>query len=115
MALNDLERKRIERALSAYLEKRRPPPHIRPQLDIGYRLSGQSVELFEIRPMWKEPSKKMEHGIAKATYVRSRNEWKVYWLRRDLKWHAYEPHPTAKNIEEFLSVVEEDRYCCFFG
>ena len=50
MALNDLERKRVEKAVGTFVEKRRPPPHIRPKLDFGFRISGQSVELVEIRP-----------------------------------------------------------------
>ena len=48
--MNDIERKRIEKAVSAFVEKRRPPAHIRPKLDFGFRVSDQSVELFEIRP-----------------------------------------------------------------
>jgi hypothetical protein len=32
-----------------------------------------------------------------------------------LKWHAYEPQPVAKTIEEFLGIVDEDDLCCFFG
>ena len=55
MAFNDLEKKRIENALDKFLTKRRPPPHIRNEVDIGYRLSGQSVELLEIRPQWDDP------------------------------------------------------------
>jgi hypothetical protein len=43
MALNDIERKRIEKTVSAFVEKRRPTPHIRPKLDFGFRVSGQSV------------------------------------------------------------------------
>jgi len=73
MAFNDIERKRIERAVEGFLEKRRPPPHIRPKLDFGYRISGQSVELFEIRPRWDKPDEKREHPFAKATYVRTRD------------------------------------------
>ena len=56
MAFNELEGKRIEKAMAAFLSVRRPPPHIRPELDIGYRLNGQSVELLEIRPQWDNPS-----------------------------------------------------------
>ena len=48
MALTDLERRRCERDLGKFMERRRPPPHVRPQLDIGCRISGQSVEIFEI-------------------------------------------------------------------
>lgn len=48
MAFHDLDRKRIEKAMAEFLSRRRPPPYIRPELDIGYRLIDQSVELFEI-------------------------------------------------------------------
>ena len=115
MAFNDLDRKRIENAMAAFLAKRRPPPHIRPQLDLGYRLIEQSVEIFEIRPQWDNPSIIREHPFAKATYVRTQNLWKVFWKRADLKWHGYEPASTVKSIEEFLTAVDADPYGCFFG
>ena len=54
MALNDVERKRIEKTVDAFVQKHRPAPHIRPELDIGFRVSGQSVEIFEIRPRWRQ-------------------------------------------------------------
>lgn len=80
MAFNaDLDRKRIENAMAAFLAKRRPPPHIRPQVDLGYRLIEQSVEIFEVRPQWDNPSIIREHPFAKATYVRTQNLWKVFW------------------------------------
>lgn len=85
MAFNELERKRIEKTVGRFIETRRPPPAIRSQLDLGFRLQGQSVELFEIRPVWDNPSQKMESPVAKATYVKTQNVWKVYWMRADLK------------------------------
>ena len=57
----------------------------------------------------------MEEAIAKATYVRTRDLWKIFWMRADLKWHGYEPVPTVGSIDKFLAVVNEDRYGCFFG
>ena len=36
-------------------------------------------------------------------------------MRRDLKWHSYEPFPETKLFEAFLAVVERDEYGCFFG
>ena len=55
MALTELEAARVRNAMQAFLERYRPPAHIRPKLDIGYRISGQSVEIFEIRPVWRGP------------------------------------------------------------
>jgi len=115
MALNEFEERRFGKAIEKFLEKRRPPAYIRDKLDIGYLLEGQSVEIFEIRPVWNDPSEKMEASIAKATYVKSNDQWKVYWMRADLKWHGYEPCPVVKTLEEFLQIVDEDQYGCFWG
>ncbi|MGH8716972.1 MAG: DUF3024 domain-containing protein [Burkholderiales bacterium] len=31
------------------------------------------------------------HPVAKATYVKAQDVWKVFWQRADLKWHRYDP------------------------
>ena len=115
MTFSELEIKRIEKAVNKFMEKRRPPIHIRDQLDFGFRIKGQGVELYEIRPMWDDPDKKIEGAFAKATYVKTKKVWKIYWQRADLKWHGYQPEPEVKNIEDFLSVVDQDAHGCFFG
>ena len=115
MALSQIELKRCEKALNAFLDKRRPPPHIRSELDLGYKIEGQSVDLFEIRPDWQDKSKSMQRPVAKATYVRAQNVWKVYWMRQDLKWHSYQPFSETKLFEAFLAAVDRDELCCFFG
>lgn len=115
MALNDLEHTRIEKTVAAFIEKRRPPPSVRPELDLGFRISGQSIELFEIRPQWDDPSQRMERPVAKATFVRTQRLWKIFWMRADLKWHGYQPHLYAQGIEEFLAVVARDEYARFWG
>ena len=115
MALNDIERKRIEKVVDAFVQKRRPAPHIRPKLDIGFRVAGQSVEIFEIRPRWKGPDVRIEHPVAKATFVRSQARWKIFWMRADLKWHGYGPLLAVDSIEKFLAAVGKDEYGCFWG
>ena len=116
MAISEFETKRCERIVGAFVDARRPPPHIRPELDLGYRVTGQSVEIFEIQPVWKgAPGEKMEHPVAKATYVKSRDIWRVYWQRADLRWHRYEPNAEVQSLDGFLEVVERDEYACFFG
>jgi len=52
---------------SRYIEDRRPPPHIRPELDLGFRVIGQSIEIFEIHPIWRgDPKEKIKICVAKA-------------------------------------------------
>jgi hypothetical protein len=61
------------------------------------------------------PGEKQEHPVAKTTFVRTRGVWRVFWMRRDLKWHGYEPMPEVEYIEAFFRLVSEDEYACFFG
>jgi hypothetical protein len=115
MAFSEFEQKRYEKPVKAYIEERRPPPNIRKELDLGYRFTNQSVEMFEIRPAWRRPGEYLEQPIAKATFVKTERIWKIYWQRADLKWHRYDPNPSASTIEEFLTIVEQDEYACFHG
>ncbi len=115
MAFSEFEKKRLESLAMASIERRRPPPHLRAKIDLGFRLSGQSIELVEIRPRWQgTPGETTETPIAKATYVMAQKLWKVYWQRADLKWHSYPGAPTVKSAEQFFEIVGEDEHACFF-
>jgi hypothetical protein len=113
--LDELHRKRIERTVAKYVQDRRPPAHIRDQVDLSFRFDGRAVEIFEIRPSWNDPSEKIDEPVAKGRYVQSRDEWLVYWQRADLRWHKYDPAPSVATLEAFLAVVDRDEYGCFFG
>ena len=52
MPLSELEVALIQKTMTEFVERISPPVAIRDKLDIGYRLSGQSVEIFEVRPCW---------------------------------------------------------------
>jgi hypothetical protein len=34
-------------------------------------MTGQSVEIFEVRPAWNDPDQIVEHAVAKTTYVKT--------------------------------------------
>ena len=53
MALSEFEIKRIEKLVGNFIESRRPEPCRRDEVDISFRISGQSFEVFEIRPRWE--------------------------------------------------------------
>jgi DUF3024 family protein len=116
MAFSDVEIARytglIEKLIWA---KRRPPLRLRDKVREGQRIKGSEIELFLVRPLFSDPTRQIEHPIAKARYVKSRNVWQVFWERADMKWHRYLPRPEVKSLEGFLKLVNEDANGCFWG
>ena len=114
MAIDILQTFEVIAVMENFLSRKRPPENIRSQLDIGYKIENQSIVIFEIRPQWNKPETILEHPFAKATFIKTKNIWKIFWMRADFKWHRYSPSPIVKNLEEFVILVEEDRLHCFF-
>ena len=115
MAFTEKELRKHREALDAFLEKRRPPEEVRDRVDVDYRIEGQSVVIVERRMVPFDPEKMIEIPVAKTTYVRSQDTWRVYWRRSDHKWHGYEPQPEADSLAEALQIVDADRHACFWG
>lgn len=53
--------------------------------------------------------------MAKTTFVKASDSWKILWMRQDLKWHSYNPMPEVTSLDEFFAVIDEDQYVCFRG
>ena len=115
MPIDSLKTLDIIEVMENFIDKRRPPIPIRAKLDIGYRIEDQSVFVFEIRPKWDNPEIIKEHPIAKASFVKAKNHWKIFWMRADLKWHLYTPNPTVNALADFAKSVNEDKHFCFWG
>ena len=103
------------RQIHLKVEAMRPEPAIRDELDIGYTRENSRLEIFEIRPRWRDPSKIYHSPIAKATFVKSKSIWKLYWMRASMKWVSYQPHPECNTVDEVFAVIKEDAKGCFFG
>ncbi len=115
MAISEFEIKRIEKIIGRFIDGRRPPAHIRERIDLSFRVTGQSFEIFEIRAQRNDPDTMIEVSVAKGTYVKSTKEWKLYWMKSDMKWHGYKPLPISKSLEAVLEIIEQDAYGCFWG
>ena len=84
VTLSEFEIKRCEKLVAEFIQRRRPPAHLRKEADLAFRISGQSVELLEIRPHWTGKGKPIEHRIAKATYNKRNHGWKIFWQRAEI-------------------------------
>lgn len=101
--------------LENYIDKVRPIEELRDQVDVAYKIENQSIIIYEVRPRFNQPDQTFESAIAKATFVKATDCWKVFWQRADLKWHPYKPKPIVKTIKEFVTLVEKDEHYCFWG
>jgi hypothetical protein len=57
---------------------RRPPLHLRNKVREGQRFTGNTIELFLVRPAFNRPGEHTEEAIAKVQYVRTRNVWRLF-------------------------------------
>jgi hypothetical protein len=115
MAISEFEIKRLQKYVGEYVRKKRPPQHVRHQLDLGFRIVNQSFEIYEIWPKFQNPEETTETPVAKATYIKSKKIWKLYWKRSDLRWHSYRQFPESKSLEEIIEVIDRDSDGCFWG
>lgn len=112
MALTEIQTKKVETMLDSFLERKRPPEHIRTQLDLNYRIKNQTITIFEVRPAWHDPTTKIELIDVKITYVKSRKMWKVFWRRASGKWQLYE---AVSDFADVIEMIEKDEHGCFWG
>lgn len=105
----------LETLERVFWSRRRPPPDLRDEVREGQRITGQSIELFLIRPSFSNPEVKVEEPIAKLKYLRKSDEWQIFWQRGNGKWTRYDETPKLTTLEHALRIVDEDPHYCFFG
>ena len=115
MAFNESEIKKYSRMLDEFCQKYGPPPHLHEHVKWDFRIENQSIFIFEIRPEWDNPEEKYERDCAKITFVKSRQTWKLYWMRANSKWYSYNPYRSTKSLKTILEIIKEDEFSCFFG
>ncbi len=114
MPFSEVELSRIDHAVGNFC-RRRSRPEVRDEVRIEYRVAGHEVLVYETRPMFRDPSRWGEHGIAKLRFVRSAGEWRLFWQRASLKWQSYEPLASSRDIKDLVSEIDHDPHACFFG
>lgn len=115
MAFNTTELAHIDATVGDLVRRRQPPQHLRDQLCFELEIEGHKVRILEVRPRWNDPTQHVRSGVAQFTYTRTRDAWKLYWMRRDGKWHAWDPDENTATLAALVRVVDEDRRGGFWG
>ena len=105
----------LEQEIKRFIDSIRPPIDLRDKLDIGFSFKNNNLEIYEIRPKWDAPKIKINSPVAKTQFIKSRNIWKIFWIRANGKWESYSPKPEVVNLSEFFQILQKDQHGCFWG
>jgi hypothetical protein len=114
MSFNELELKRIDRTVGE-LCRCKTRPQYADQLRFECEIDGHTLSIWEVRPPWDGVGDPTRMGVARFRFFRSRGMWLLYWMRRDLKWHRYDPARSTPDLAALVAIVESDEYGAFFG
>jgi len=78
-------------------------------------VSSQDVLIVEVRVVWDDPSRWMDHGVAKLKFNRKAGEWRLFWQRAALRWESYEPLAANRELSVLVEEIDRDPHGCFFG
>lgn len=82
---------------------------------IDVKVEGMSLIIYQMMAGFPEGTADVYFPIAKATYRKATDDWKLFWQKRDLKWHGYEIDMVHEDIESVFKAINEDSCCCFWG
>jgi hypothetical protein len=115
MALTEAQVRECLIAVGASIARLRPPAKLRKKIDYRGRIDRSTVTLVSLRPAYNDKRRIVEEPIARVRWIGTKMVWRLYWMRADLKWHSYQPMPSARTLRAALAEVHRDPYCCFFG
>ena len=113
MSFNELELKRIDRTVGELCRCKTRLEHA-DQLRFECEIDGHTVTIWEVRPPWDGVGDHTRKGVVRFRFVRSRGVWELYWMRRDLKWHRYDPARSTPDLAALVAIVGADEYGAFF-
>jgi Protein of unknown function (DUF3024) len=114
MPFTNLEIQLIHRLVGELCE-RRAPDRVEDKIRLTYTVDNQQVLISEERPFRDPSAEWIVVEIAKLRYVRTRNEWQLYWKRASGKWWPYKPHSRSKTLAAMIEEIDVDSDGCFFG
>lgn len=92
------------------------PPDFQDQIRIEVDIRGKTVTIVECRPPWREDfgPEWTRQGVARMKFDTANNEWTLYWLDRNSRWHIFDLISPG-SINEILEEIERDRTNIFWG
>lgn len=86
---------------------------IRNDIDV----TDRSITIVECRPPWNPDlgPEWIRSPVARLRYTRMSNQWSLYWIDRNSKFHEYDLIGPSTNVDVLLAEVDRDPTAIFWG
>ena len=83
-------------------------------LRLGYSIAESHITLFEER---LNPAGEgwLSSPIARFCYIPDLNQWVLYSIDRQLRWHIYQSIKPSLNLNRLIKALDEDPTGIFWG
>ena len=111
-SLPELDVARVQRWCRA-----RVPDSALRQVRVECEVAPRHLTIVELRPPWRADldPEWSRTPIARLRYTKTTGTWSLYWLDRNLKFHAYDMAPPSPRVEDLLVELDRDPTCIFWG
>lgn len=116
MALPEQIQHLIEEKLGLYCVDK-VPANVRHEVRLAYMVLGNTVTLFEERPVQHNLEKRTKLPLAQFRLNVVDHLWRLYYARsqRQEGWGLYHEAAPTKNFEELLAALDQDQSGVFWG
>jgi len=114
MPLPPLVRQLVDAKLTRYCSDK-VSSDLHDKLQVLHRVRGNSVTIYESRPMFNDQSRKVDTVVAQFRYDPKDSTWALYYADRNSKWHLYVDADPSSNLDDLLAEVEEDPTYILWG
>ena len=116
MSLPELTQKLVETKLGTYCSDK-VLAHVRDQVRLTYSFMGNTVTLFEERPVYNQLDKRTKIPIAQFRLNVVDHLWRLYCAnpQRHEEWVQYPHAEPTTDFEALLIALDEDKTGVFWG
>ncbi len=114
MQLPELLKKQAMRQLDKFCQERVPCDRYQ-GLRLGYSFADNHVTLFEERAEPSGGEDWLRTPIARFSYSPELNQWALYSIDRELRWHIYQNITPSLNLNILIKALDDDLAGVFWG
>lgn len=109
------ELKEINFTMENFMLRRAPAEEFKKLIDHTYTIKYSDIIIKTLRSSITNNEIINETIIAKIKFIKTSEEWKIYWVRYNEKWDEFKMDFKIKRLSTCLKIIDDDEQGCFWG